>query len=152
MIKCNVTVCGNISRSAEEKTSHEGNKFISFPIVIHLQGKDLTVKELYITIAAPGDQATVAQFSTGRKIKASGILYVRKHEGTTYFNLRTDSAIEICESSIPDCFTGNMEFRGKISKDGVKEIRSKKGKEFQSFSAFSSDIDGDKREFTWVNF
>ena len=30
MIKCNVTVCGNISRSAEEKTSHEGNKFISY--------------------------------------------------------------------------------------------------------------------------
>lgn len=152
MIKCNVTVCGNISRSAEEKTSHEGNKFISFPIVIHLQGKDLTVKELYITIAAPGDQTTAAQFSTGRKIKASGILYVRKHDGTTYFNLRTDSVIEICESSVLDCLTGNMEFRGKISKDGVKEMKSKKGKEFQSFSAFSSDIDGDKREFTWVNF
>lgn len=152
MIKCNVTVCGNISRSAEEKTSHDGNKFISFPIVIHLQGKDLSVKELYITVSAPGDQTTAAQYTTGRKVKLNGVLHVRKHEGTVYYNLRSESTIEICESTTADCLTGNMEFKGKISKAGVKEMKSKKGKDFQSFSAFSSDIDGDKREFTWVNF
>lgn len=152
MIKCNVTVCGTICRSAEEKTSHDGNKFITFPIVLHLQGKDLTVNELYVSVSAPGDQAVAAEYSTGRKIKTSGLLHVRKHNGTVYYNLRTDKSIEFCESAERDSLTGNMEFKGKIGKAGIKELKSKKGKDFQSFSAFSSDIEGEKREFTWVNF
>ena len=34
MIKCNVTTCGVITSSAEEKTSKEGEKFISFSMVV----------------------------------------------------------------------------------------------------------------------
>ena len=29
-----------------------------------------------------------------------------------------------------------MEFRGKVSKKGIKELKDKKGKDFQSFAAF----------------
>ena len=43
MIKCNVTTCGVITSSAEEKTSKEGEKFISFSMVVPLGGKDGTV-------------------------------------------------------------------------------------------------------------
>ena len=73
MIKCIVSACGVVARNAEEKSSHEGNKFISFPLILHLQGKDLTVKELYVTVAAPGDQTTAQEFTTGRKVKLNGV-------------------------------------------------------------------------------
>ena len=45
-----------------------------------------------------------------------------------------------------------MEFRGKVSKKGIKELKDKEGKDFQSFAAFSSDKEGENREFTWVSF
>lgn len=152
MIKCIVSACGVVARNAEEKSSHEGNKFISFPLILHLQGKDLTVKELYVTVAAPDDQTTAQEFTTGRKVKLNGVMHVRKHNDVVYYNLRTDEPVEFCESTEKDVLTGKMEFKGKINRNGVKELKSKTGKDFQAFSAFSSDSDGDKREFTWVNF
>lgn len=44
MIKCNVTACGTISSSAEEKQSKDGEKFISFGMIVPLLGKDGTAK------------------------------------------------------------------------------------------------------------
>ena len=35
MIKCNVTACGTISSSAEEKQSKDGEKFISFGMAVN---------------------------------------------------------------------------------------------------------------------
>ena len=50
MIKCNVTTCGVITSSAEEKTSKEGEKFISFSMMVPFGGKDGTVKEQYLSL------------------------------------------------------------------------------------------------------
>ena len=44
MIKGNVTVCGTINSSAVEKTSKENEKYLSFSMVVPLQGKRDTVK------------------------------------------------------------------------------------------------------------
>lgn len=152
MIKCNVTACGTISSSAEEKQSQEGEKFISFSMVVPLAGKDGSAKEVYVTVSAPGDKSTATTYSSGRKVTVNGVLYIRKKGGNTYFNLRTDGKIEINESTANDRLEGSMEFKGKISKKGIKDFKSKKGKDMQSFSAFSSDKEGENREFTWVNF
>lgn len=152
MIKCNATVCGTINSSAEEKQSNNGEKFISFSMVIALQGKDGTAREQYVSVSAPGDKETAAAYTTGRKVTVTGILYFRKHDGNLYLNLRTDGKIEINDSTVIDRLEGSMEFKGKISNKGIKEFTSKKGKPMQSFSAFSSDKEGDNREFTWVNF
>ena len=132
MIKCNVTACGTISSSAEEKQSKDGEKFISFGMIVPLLGKDGTAKEVWVTV--------------------SGVMYIRKHDGNIYLNLRTDSNIEVNESTTNDRLEGSMEFRGKVSKKGIKELKDKKGKDFQSFAAFSSDKEGENREFTWVSF
>ena len=147
MIKCNVTTCGVITSSAEEKTSKEGEKFISFSMVVPFEGKDGTVKEQYISVSAPGDAQSAANYSAGRRVTASGVLYIRKHDSSTYLNLRTDSNIEFNESTTPDRLVGS-----KISKKGIKDFNSKKGKPMQSFSAFSSDKNGENYEFTWVSF
>ena len=39
MIKCNVTLCGKIFISAQEKTSKDGQKFLSFGVSIPMKGK-----------------------------------------------------------------------------------------------------------------
>lgn len=152
MIKCNATACGTINSSAEEKQSNSGEKFISFSMVIPLLGKDGSTREQYVSVSAPGDKETAATYTTGRKVTVSGVLYIRKHDGNLFFNLRSDGKIEFNESTANDRLEGSMEFKGKISNKGIKEIKSKKGKEMQVFSAFSSDKEGDNREFTWVNF
>ena len=152
MIKCNVTACGCIISSAEEKTNKDGNKFMSFALSVPLQGRDQSVKEVRINVSAPWDAGQTANYTTGRRATITGILYIRKYEGNTYFNLRTDQGIELNESTVPDRLEGTMEFTGKIGKKGIEDHKSKKGKDIQTFSAFSSDKDGDKREFTWVNF
>lgn len=152
MIKCNVTACGTIISSAAEKNTKEGNKFMSLAIVIPLQGRDQSVKELHVNVSAPWNEEKAANYSAGRRVTVNGVLFVRKHEGNLYYNLRTDSDIEMNESTVPDRLEGNMEFRGKISKKGIQDRKSKKGNDLQTFSAFSSDKDGENREFTWVNF
>lgn len=152
MIKCNVTTCGTITSSAEEKTSNDGVKFISFSMVVPLQGKDGSTTERYISVSAPGDASVVANYTAGRKVTVAGVLYIRKRDNNLYFNLRTDSKIEVNESTAADRIEGSMEFKGKIGPKGIKDFKSKKGKDMQSFSAFSSDKNGDNHEFTWVNF
>ena len=71
MIKCNVTTCGVITSSAEEKTSKEGEKFISFSMVVPFEGKDGTVKEQYISVSAPGDAQSAANYSAACKSRIS---------------------------------------------------------------------------------
>lgn len=41
MIKCNVTVCGTISRQAQMRANKEGKQFISFGISVVVQAKTL---------------------------------------------------------------------------------------------------------------
>ena len=45
-------------------------------------------------------------------------MYIRRHDGNIYLNLRTDSNIEVNESTTNDRLEGSMEFRGKVSKKG----------------------------------
>ena len=152
MIKCNVTACGNIVSSAVEKTAQDGSKFIAYAIVTALQGSDQSVAEVHIEVTAPYNADTIQNYSTGRKVTINGIMHVRKYPGVEYRHLRTDKEAEFNESTVPDRLEGSMEFRGKIGKKGIEQKTSKKGRAFQVFSAFSSDKNGENREFTWVNF
>lgn len=151
MIKCNVTACGIISNSAVEKQSKEGTPFISFSITIPIAGSDGSGAELQVFVSAPGDKDTMGQYSTGRRVKANGTLYIRKADGRTYYNLRSDGEIEIVKSTEADSLTGSMEFKGKIKGD-IVERTNKKGNKFQTFSGISQDKEGDKVDWLWVRF
>ena len=111
MIKCNVTACGTISSSAEEKQSKDGEKFISFGMIVPLLGKDGTAKEVWVTVSAPGNKETAASYSAGRKVTVSGVMYIRKHDGNIYLNLRTDTNIEVNESTTNDRLEGRKASR-----------------------------------------
>ena len=151
MIKCNVTACGIISNSAVERQSKEGNPFLSFSITIPIAGSDGSGAELQVFVSAPGDKETMGQYSTGRKVKVNGILYIRKLDDHTYYNLRSDGGIEFVKSTEEDALTGSMEFKGKIKGD-ITERTNKNGHKFQTFSAVSQDKDGEKVGWLWVRF
>lgn len=151
MIKCNVTACGIISNSAVEKQSKEGTPFLSFSITIPVAGSDGSGAELQVFVSAPGSRDTAGQYSTGRRVRVNGTLFIRRFDDRTYYNLRTDGDIEIVKSTEPDALTGSVEFKGKI-KDEIKERTNKSGRQFQTFSAVSQDKDGEKIGWLWVRF
>lgn len=152
MIKCNVTACGIIVSSAVEKQNKEGGKFLAFTIIVPIEGKDKSVKELHIGVTAEGDQSQASQFSAGKRVTIHGNLYIKKVAETLYFNLRAEGIIEQNDNSVSDRLEGSMSFKGKISSKGIESKTSKKGTSFKVFSAFSSDKDGENRVFTWVKF
>lgn len=151
MIKCNVTACGTISNSAVEKQSKEGTPFISFSITIPIAGSDGSGAELQVFVSAPGNKDTMGHYSTGRRVKVNGTLYIKKIDERTYYNLRSDGEIEIVKSTEADALTGSMEFKGKI-KGEIVERTNKNGHKFQTFSGISQDKDGEKVGWLWVRF
>lgn len=114
MIKCNVTACGIIVSSAVEKQNKEGGKFLAFTLVVPIEGKDKSVKELHIGVTTEGDQTTAANYSAGRRVTIKGNLYIRKVEEAVYYNLRSEGAIEQNESSAQDRLEGSMEFEVRL--------------------------------------
>lgn len=78
MIKCNVTACGIIVSSAVEKQNKEGGKFLAFTIIVPIEGKDKSVKELHIGVAAEGDQTTAANYQAGRRVTVHGNLFIKR--------------------------------------------------------------------------
>ena len=65
MIKCNVTACGIIVSSAVEKQNKEGGKFLAFTIIVPIEGKDKSVKELHIGVALKVTRPQLATIRQG---------------------------------------------------------------------------------------
>ena len=144
MIKGNVTVCGTINSSAVEKTSKENEKYLSFSMVVPLQGKDVSV---------PMDAKMKSKLTNGRHVLVHGALHVRKYEGTVFYNVRSDEEVEFVKTSEPDSLEGDLEFKGGVGTKGVTEKTSKKGSKYHLFDAWSRDKSGEKDpEYTWVHF
>lgn len=151
MIKCNVSVCGKINRSAVAKKSKTGEDFISFGITIPVKDRNDKKKDFEISVSANGDRNNTSVYSTGRKVSIDGTLTIVKKNNRLYLNLRCDN-LDLVKSTEPERIEGTMDFKGKIGKNGVEEKEDKKGNTYKVFSAFASDKDGEQREFTWVRF
>lgn len=151
MIKCNVTLCGKIFVSAQEKTSKDGQKFLAFSVTIPMKGKDESVTEMRINVSTEGTQADAGQYISGRRVTVVGVMYVKKIENNVYYNLRTTAPIQFNETTESDNLSGSIEFTGKIGPKGIKDLKSKKGNDFQVFDAFTHDSEGEKQGFYWVH-
>lgn len=153
MIKCiGLSICAVITRSASVKQGKENQQFVSFGITYPVSGRNGETKNLDISVSVDGGKDVASVYTTGRRVKITGTLSVAKRNGKTFFNLRADSGIELVKSTEADKLEGTLSFRGKIGKKGVEAKKDKKEETFKVFSAFSSDKDGDKHEFTWVRF
>ncbi len=154
MIKCiGLSICAVITRNASVKQGKDNQEFVSFGISYPVSGRNGEAKNLDISVSVNGGKDTASVYSTGRRVNVTGTLSIVKRNGKIYFNLRADDkGIVLVKSTEADKLEGTMSFRGKIGKKGVEDKTDKKGEPFKVFSAFSTDKDGDKPEFTWVRF
>lgn len=153
MIKCEVSMCAAISRSAVVKKDKDDNSFVSFSVKMPISGRDKEKLDLEISVTTDGGKEIAAIYTSGRRVEITGTLTIRKKDGKMYLNLRTDNDnLKLGKSTYGDKLEGTMTFRGKIGKNGVEEKKDKKDALFKTFSAFSLDRNGDKSDFTWVRF
>ena len=148
MIKCNVKVCGIVTRAASTKTTNDGKSFIVFGLAVDVPSTRGDQVPIYISVAA--DNADVAMLTQGRRVSIDGVLKVRgAAEKKMYFNL---SATNIELDPIAEAgISGDMEFRGTLCRDIATPI-DKKGNKYLRFSAYSTDKVGEDFFSVFVKF
>ena len=157
MIKCDVTkLCAVIDRQAQPKKGMDGHSFLSFGVRLPVTGRDGNCADLSISVSVDGDNNQASAYYTGQRVLLSGTLIPRKKGDTIYFNLRADHA-EFVRSSEADAIEAEMHFQGKTGKDrpgkpAIDRRTDKKGDPFLTFAAYSSEKDGNGREYLWVHF
>lgn len=157
MIKCNVTICGTISRAAQMRTNKEGKPFLAFGVGVVIPAKSGINKTVEISIAK--DKATqdeIASYVVGSRIEVVGTLTFHKKDDALYLNLSA-TGINMFDASADDSIKGDMEFRGTVG-NKIESKNDKKGNPYCVFSAFSSEKSGQDEngspiyDYTWVRF
>lgn len=150
MIKCNVTVCGTVSRAAAVRTNNEGKPFTAFAVNCVVPAKDGINKTVEISVAKDGEETGLSDYAVGKRVEISGVLTFKKRGENLYFNLSA-SSVSLSVGSNEDSISGDMHFRGKTGKN-IDEKTGKNGKKFLQFSAFSAEKVNDGFEYLWVRF
>ena len=151
MIKCNVSVIGTVSRTAQIRTNKEGKSFLSLGVNVVIPAKSGINKTVEISVAKDCDQPDeVNRYPVGSRIAVEGVLSFHKKGDNLYLNM---SATEINTSDIApnDGIIGDIEFRGTMGSK-IETKTDKKGNPFCVFSAYSSEKNGEGYDFTWVRF
>lgn len=150
MIKCNVTVCGTISKAAVVRTNNENKAFTAFAVNCVIPARNGIDKTVEISVAKDGEEYNRADYTVGKRVEISGVLTFKKRGDNLYFNVSA-SSVNLTVTSKEDSIKGEMLFRGKTGKN-IEEKTDKKGKNFLQFSAFSAEKVNDGFEYLWVRF
>ena len=157
MIKCIVTVCGTLSRTAIKRTNREGNPFSTFGIKVIIPDNTGNDKVIEISVAKDGDE-DLSMLTIGSRIEVTGVLTFHKKEDNIWLNLSA-TGINSFNTGNKDSITGDMEFRGTLGKKTIEIKKDKKGKPFKIFFAYSSERitsatenEDAKYAFIWVRF
>ena len=148
MIKCNVSVCGTVSKAAVVRNGKDGMPFTTYSVDVVVPDKSGINKTVIVSCIMDGDCAEA--IVVGNRIDVKGVLTFKKKSDNLYFNLK---GIEVSQSAAEskDGIVGDMEFKGKVGKD-IDMKKGKNGKAFLMFSAFSAEKIGEEFTFTWVRF
>lgn len=150
MIKCNVTVCGTISKAAVVRTNNENKAFTAFAVNCVIPARNGIDKTVEISVAKDGEEYNRADYTVGKRVEISGVLTFKKRGDNLYFNMSA-SSVNLTVASNEDSLKGEMHFRGKTGKN-IEEKTDKKGRNFLQFSAFSAEKVNDGFEYLWVRF
>ena len=150
MIKCNVTVCGTISKAAVVRTNNENKDFTAFAVNCVIPARNGIDKTVEISVAKDGEEYNRADYTVGKRVEISGVLTFKKRGDNLYFNMSA-SSVNLTVASNEDSLKGEMHFRGKTGKN-IEEKTDKKGRNFLQFSAFSAEKVNDGFEYLWVRF
>jgi hypothetical protein len=151
MIQCIINACGEICQPALEKTNKDGKKFLSFTVKIPISGRSGSISDLFLSVSVDGDYSQIGKYTLGRKVSFKGKMIPRKYKGLIYYNVHSEGDILTADPECSPFITGTMDFKGKIGKK-VQDLTDKKGRSFQSFSAFSSNKTGQETEYIWIHF
>ena len=148
MIKCNVSVCGTVSKAAVVRNGKDGMPFTTYSVDVVVPAKKGINKTVMVSCIMDGDCAEA--IVVGNRIDVKGVLTFKKKDDNLYFNLK---GVEVSQPAAEskDGIVGDMEFKGKVGKD-IDMKNDKKGKTFLMFSAFSAEKIGEEFAFTWVRF
>ena len=148
MIKCNVSVCGTVSKAAVVRNGKDGMPFTTYSVDVVVPAKKGINKTVMVSCIMDGDCAEA--IVVGNRIDVKGVLTFKKKDDNLYFNLK---GVEVSHPAAEskDGIVGDMEFKGKGGKD-IDMKKGKNGKAFLMFSAFSAEKIGEEFAFTWVRF
>lgn len=148
MIKCNVSVCGTVSKAAVVRNGKDGMPFTTYSVDVVVPAKKGINKTVMVSCIMDGDCAEA--IVVGNRIDVKGVLTFKKKDDNLYFNLK---GVEVSHPAAEskDGIVGDMEFKGKVGKD-IDMKKGKNGKAFLMFSAFSAEKIGEDFAFTWVRF
>ena len=148
MIKCNVSVCGTVSKAAVVRNGKDGMPFTTYSVDVVVPAKKGINKTVMVSCIMDGDCAEA--IIVGNRIDVKGVLTFKKKDDNLFFNLK---GVEVSQPATEskDGIVGDMEFKGKVGKD-IDMKKGKNGKAFLMFSAFSAEKIGEEFAFTWVRF
>ena len=144
MIKCNVTICGTVSRAAQMRTNKDGKPFMTLGVNVIIPAKSGINKK------DGGSVSELSQYTVGSRIEIVGVLTFHKKGDALFFNMSA-TGINNFDVSGEDSVKGDMEFRGSLG-NKIECRDDKKGNPFLTFSAFSTEKNGEEFDFTWVHF
>ncbi len=150
MIRCNVTVCGVVSRVATCRTNKDGQPFVTFSVNVTVSAKNGVNKTIEVCVLKDGTLTEVGNIVVGKRIEVAGVLIPKKRGESLYFNM-TATGVNSDTTATEDSMVGQLEFRGKVGKN-IEEKQSKKGEPYLVFSAFSTEKVQDSFEYLWVRF
>ena len=150
MIKCKVTVCGTIIRSAQTRNNKDGKAFLAFGVSVEIPAKAGINKTFEISVAKDGDMDELNSLTSGTRIEVAGVLTFHKKDDTIFMNMSA-TGVNTLNAGTEDSMKGEIEFRGTVG-NKIEEKTDKKGNPYLVFSAFSSEKDGEGYSFIWVRF
>ena len=85
------TICGNLGKDAEHKTTQNGKSFCAFPLAATVgYGDNKTTMWVDVTRWGEGAQGLSRLLVKGTKVTVTGELTTREHNGKTYLQCRAD--------------------------------------------------------------
>ena len=149
MIRCNVTLNGVISKPATMRSGNDSGSFIGFVVKTVILGKTGS-KEIEIHVSSDGTDSDIARFVVGQRIGISGTLTFRKPKDTLYLNMKATS-INFAPEAGNDGIEGIIDFYGSVGRQ-IEKKKDRKGNEYLTFSAYSSEKTGEAFSYIWVRF
>ena len=156
MIKCDVKVCGVVSRSAIPLVNARGEKRMEMLVKVGVNTRDSDEKNFAeIVVVQPGEyDAQLAEIKEGERVDLRGeMTFSRKNEDLV-LHLALEYYQRASELSWDD-IDGTLYFDGRVRRECGVELRSaRSGSSYHQFSAFAVEKrpDGNKPDYIWVRF
>ena len=86
MIKCNVSVCGTVSKAAVVRNGKDGMPFTTYSVDVVIPAKSGINKTVIVSCIMDGDDSE--GIVVGNRIELKGVLTFKKKDDNLYFNLK----------------------------------------------------------------